>query len=234
MDYEQALLELRLGPNPTSDEIRRAYRARLKAGGHPDVGDATGERFSRLQEALAVVSAHDDEREHSAGTALTRLDPQEVAIRRAASIEAHRAKREEARMRREESRERLGVIAEVYVGRLQRTRRRNAWVAGLAGVVGAVALLLRGIGGTEFAPNNVDSLIVAAAASAFALAALFGLLTAVTALRLQALQDALDDVSSALSRRPTYLAVLREIAPGAGSHVAYRRESTLEWGIALD
>jgi hypothetical protein len=77
--------------------------------------------------------------------------------------------------------------------------------------LGAVTLLLRGTGGLYGASPSTDTFIVGGSLAVAAVGLAFGVAAAITSVRVQALENAMEDVSFALGRRQAFVRVLRAI-----------------------
>lgn len=131
-------------------------------------------------------------------------------------LELVRLAQEERRLRRDEAKDELEEITGVCVDPLRRAQRRYAWLGGVGTVIGAVAFLLRGVGGLYGISRSGDTGVVVAASCVAGIGVLVSLVAAVTALRVQSLEHAFQDVGSALSRRPILVRVLKEMRQSQG------------------
>jgi hypothetical protein len=202
----EALQILQVDANATESAIRQAVAERGNEVAHDR------QAYDRVIEAgreLGVIGRGEPNGESS--TSLVPVQARELAQMRRHSLEFARLSQEERSLRREEAERQVQQIIEVRIDPLHRARRRYAWCGGVAGLVGAVGLLLRGIGSFYGAGSGGDTLLVVGAAVAVAVGAAVGLAAAVASLRVQALEAAFDDVGDTLSRRTTLAAALRDI-----------------------
>jgi len=206
MNRAQALRVLGLHEDVTQVAIHESVVAR----GNQAADDREG--YDQVIEAGRVLGViGPGEPQHLTTTALAIRQTGELAEQRRQSLELARLGQEERNLRREEADREVKQITEVRVDPLRRARRRYAWLGAVSGLIGAVGLLLRGVGGLYGISNSGDTVFVTGAAICIGVGALVGLLAATMSLQVQSLESAFQDVTATLSRRATLAAVLRGI-----------------------
>jgi hypothetical protein len=206
MDKAEAREILQVDSNATDNAIRQAVAQR----GNEVTDDRQAyERVIEAGRELGVIGR--GEPSAASSTALVLREAGELAQMRRHSLEVARLGQEERRLRHEEAERQVQHVTEVRIDPLRRARRRYAWCGGAAGFVGAIGLLMRGLGSFYGAGTGGDTVLVTGAAAAVAVGAIVGLLAAVLSLRVQTLDAAFDDVADTLSRRAALAGLLTDI-----------------------
>jgi hypothetical protein len=195
VDLDQAFQELSLDSDAPAEAIRKAHRARARDQ-HPD-HDGDVEGMQRLNEARDLALRHAEE--------LTATPTQELVLRQMLDLERRRDQRESAQ---ERGRELVATTASIELGRLRRTQRTaSAFAVGtaaLAAISALVKVLIPSPGRNAYLYLATFALMAIAA----------GLYRTVLAERISQIQFAIDDLGSALMRRPTFASTFRQISEG--------------------
>jgi hypothetical protein len=206
MDREQALKVFGVDASASQQQIRKAF-ARVAI----ERADDRHAYDEALEAARLLGAIGSDQPASIRGTALTVRSSRALASVRRESLGLERLEQEQQKLRHERAQAEIDEIVRVRVDPLRRARRRYAWLAAVSTLVSAIALLLRGVGGLHGISNAWDNVVVDLSIVCVTLGASTGVLAAASALQVQVLDGAFQDVAATLSRRVTLAAALSEI-----------------------